>query len=589
MAGRGWRGDLALAVLAPALALCLALTGWLDRADEAVYDRAVLRGSVEGPAPVVLVAIDEPAFLEFGEGWPWPRSRHAALIESLRAAGARTIAIDLLFTDPTTPEADAALTAALGPDVMLAADVARIDTPQGVITQPVDPLPAFRAAGAGVAQIALPLDEDGAIRRLATDAAALAPRLAGRTAPEGARIRFAPGAIPRVSYYQALRAATDLPPDVFHDRTVLVGFALRSAPLTAADTFRTPLTTAGLGLTPGVEIHAHATRSLIAGDWITPLPRGLTAALALLLAAAAALPLPGRSALGTATLTTALALVALGGSVALLSFGFWLPPAAPALAALAAGAGRAGLDLARERRARREITRIFGQYLAPDLVRHLAAHPEQVKLGGERRLVTVMFCDLRGFTRLTESFSDDPETLTAILNRALTVIGDSVLENGGLIDKFIGDCVMGLWNAPAEDPDHADHAIAAARAAVAGIAALSDTLAAEGLPVALACGVGLNSGPCTIGNLGTARRFDYTAIGDAVNVASRLEVMTKELGLPILVGEGCAALTRHTALREIRMTAIRGRTGMVRVFAPADGDQPLPRPAQQVPAPMREA
>jgi adenylate cyclase len=570
MRRKGRLGNYAVALVAGIVAACLSLAGLLEPADEAVYDRLSTRMPAGGGMPpVIVVAIDEPSFAEIGQPWPWPRTLHADLVDSIKAGGAKAIGIDVVFADPSQPQADAALANALGPETVLAADLVRIDTPQGALAEAVDPLQMLVAGGARAGQIGMPIDADGAIRRLSPDLAAFASVLAGRTAPEGARIRFSPQGISRVSYYQALHAATDLPPDIFRDKVVLVGLTLRASPLTAADAFRTPATASGAGLSPGVEVQAQAYRSLASASWFRPAPAWLPALLALAIAFAAAPLGRSRPAWLTGVSTLGLALLAPSAATLLLLAGIWLPPAAPALAAVVAGVGRAGLDLARERHARREITRIFGHYMAPSLVRKLAENPAAVKLGGERRFITAMFCDLRGFTTLSERFRDDPEGLTSILNQALGVIADAVLENEGLIDKFIGDCVMGIWNAPADDPDHADHAIAAGRAAIAGIAELSRRLGEEGHAVKLACGVGINSGECTVGNLGTARRFDYTALGDPVNVASRLESMTKEFGVPILIGESTAALVKVQPLVGLDEARVRGREAGLRVYTVA--------------------
>jgi adenylate cyclase len=223
-------------------------------------------------------------------------------------------------------------------------------------------------------------------------------------------------------------------------------------------------------------------------------------------------------------------------SAALLLVGLWFAPSAPALAGLFAALAQGATDFSRERAMRRAVSEAFGRYLSPALVERLAADPSSLRLGGEKREVSILFCDLRGFTVLSEAMKDDPEGLTRLVNRALTPLGDAILERGGAIDKFIGDCVMGLWNAPVAAPDHAAGAIDAAIAMVRAIDTLAEVVAAEARAAGralprLACGVGVNSGVCVVGNMGTARRFDYTAMGDAVNLAARLEGRTKAYGV----------------------------------------------------------
>ncbi|WP_102109006.1 CHASE2 domain-containing protein [Oceaniglobus roseus] len=559
---------LATALVVGLLAAGADLGGLLTAANDAVYDRLVVRMPRPEPPPdAILVAIDDPSFAELGLPWPWPRDLHARLIERLRAAGARAIGYDVVFVDPGPPEDDLALAAALGPDVVLAGYTAVADSPQGAMRMFVGPPAAMTAGGAQVGRIDIPVDPDGAIRRLPEEPdgfAALVARVP--PPPPGARISFSGAGVPVVSFYQALDPDRFLPDDTFRDRVVFVGIVLKSSPLTATDSFRTPWTVAGEGFMPGVLIHAEAYRTLAARTWILPVPGWVSALLALLTAAATLLTGRTRSDPAAAAATVGLAVAPLAIAAGGLMAGAWIPPVAASVAALAGGTGQVVVKFLRERQARRHITRIFGHYLAPELVRRLADNPEALKLGGERREVTVLFCDLRGFTSLSERMRDDPAGLTRIVNLALGALAEAVVANQGMVDKFIGDCVMALWNAPADDPDHAAHAMAAAKDMVAAIAALSDRLAAEGLDTVLACGVGINSGTCTVGNMGSALRFDYTAIGDPVNLASRLESLTKEFGTPILVGESTARLLPGASLVELGTVPIRGRRVPERVF-----------------------
>jgi len=578
------RASLAVAALAGAAAAGLGLAGVFAPLDRAAYDQAATRlPAPAGPSPVVIVAIDEPSFQEIGLPWPWPRSLHARLIEALREAGASAVALDILFADPSEPAEDAALAAALGPDVTLGCDEARIETPQGVLTQRVTPAPSLSGRGARCGEVGLPLDPDGALRRLPGWAGAFAAQAlpgAAPVPPPGALIDMSrpPGALPRVSVYQALDAGRMLPPELLRGRVALVGFDLRAGTGTAEagpDRFRSAWTARGAGLASGVEMHARAVETLARGRWSVPAP-AWAPPLAALAAAAAAVALarrapPPAGAAAAAGVALAATLACLGG----LAAGVWLPPAAPAAAALAGGLGHAGLEHAAERLARRRIVRAFERYLAPEMVRRLADDPQALRLGGERRTATLMFCDLRGFTTLTERMKDRPEALTEILNRALTEIADAVLESGGMVDKFIGDCVMGVWNAPLDLPDHAGRAIGAALDAAARVARLSARIDAEaraaGRPaVGLACGIGIESGDCVVGNMGSDRRFDYTALGDPVNLAARLEGLTKRYGATILVGEGAAALAPGgPALIELDLIAVKGRAAPTRIHVPA--------------------
>jgi len=241
---------------------------------------------------------------------------------------------------------------------------------------------------------------------------------------------------------------------------------------------------------------------------------------------------------------------------------FWLPPAAPSLAVLLVVGAEAALDYGRERRARREIARAFGQYLAPEVVERLVRDPSALKLGGERRTLSILFCDVRGFTELAERMKGDPERLTLLINRLLGPLSDAVLAEGGTIDKYIGDCVMAFWNAPLDAPDHAERAVAAGLRMLDAVERLNAELNAEAgpgvAPLEFAVGVGVNTGDCVVGNLGSDRRFDYTAVGDAVNLASRLEGASKLYGVRMLVADDTAAQV-STPLIELDRIVVKGR------------------------------
>lgn len=542
--------------------------------DDAIYDRIAPNLTSGGDAlpEVVVVAIDDPSFAEVGQVWPWPRSLHARLIETLRAAGARRIGYDVVFADPAEPRDDRALGMALGPDVVLARYAVELETPQGVLQMTVAPHSQLTKSGAQVGSIDLPVDRDGAIRRLAEGADSFAALLAhpANQPPPGARIRFVEAGLTLVSFYQALNAGSDLPAGLFRDKVVLVGMSLESTPSTAADTFRTPETALGRGFMPGVQIHAHAFRTLACGAWIVPVPIWVPSVLAFLMATGTAIAASRSTGATAAAVTAGSASLPLVASALGLSFGMWFAPSSAVAAALLGGAGQMAADYARERRIRREITRIFGHYLAPELVQRLIDNPGALRLGGERRVVTVLFCDLRGFTTLSERMRDDPETLTRIVNAALGTIAETVMANRGMVDKFIGDCVMALWNAPADDDEHAANAVRAGREMVHAIAALSDRLRGEGVDVRLACGVGINTGECTVGNMGSERRLEYTAIGDPVNLASRLETLTKAFGTPILVGQATAMMVSQPELAQLGQTTVKGRVEPETVFGVAE-------------------
>lgn len=582
----GRRRFLVIATLVVAIVVGAgSLTAPWRLADARIYDylSTLVLPAVPADAPII-VAIDEPSFAEIGRQWPWPRDLHARLVEALRAAGAKAIGLDIIFAEPSSPQADAALAAALGADVVLAADETLIETPHAVQHVRVDPLKMFtdRGAIAGVASIVL--DGDVVMRRIPTYQDGFARRLfavAGSdppTVPEGAQIRvFGPArALETVSYYQALNPHEFLPTGTFEGRTVIVGLSMQSAPSVdsgGADAYATPFTVRSRRLVSGAEIHGTIHANLSAGLAVAPAGRLLGGA-ALLVALAAAMFTVWRGT-GWRTLVAAFGAVAVafaGGFALLHLAGVHVPPLAPSLAFVLVAASQGARDYAAERRMRRGITRAFSQYLSPVMVERLARDPSLLKLGGERKTLTILFSDIRGFTTIAESMKGRPEDLTVLINRLLTPLSDVVLAAGGTIDKYMGDCVMAFWNAPLDDPDHAFHAVETGLRMLDELDRLNAQLAEEAraglLPeVSLSVGVGINTGDVVVGNMGSQRRFDYSVLGDAVNLASRLEGETRNAGVPILLGAETARLVGdRIPLRGLGKVTVKGKLEPVEIF-----------------------
>ncbi len=594
----GWRRarrrHFAIAGLIAALLIPVSFFKPFGLVEGRLYD---ILSTIAPPRPpqlgALIVRIDEPSLSEIGQRWPWPRDLHARLVESLRRAGATAIGFDVIFSEPSTEAADRALAAALGPDVVLAADDVTTVLEQGIQTTRVNPIDPFLEAGAVPGVASVELDGDAYLRlvpRMPDGFAAEVLRLAGANAtppPEGALIQYfgPPDTYPRVSYYQALDPESFLPPGRLKGRTVFVGLSLKAATTADAgvpDTFATPYTlTTGL-LTSGVEAQATILDNLRHGLYAVPVSRPAMAGLIVLSAVlAAALCRRGISKrAGLLAVLTILGLLV--GAWALLRFGrVWAPPALPVAAALGVFGSRFGLDFMRERQMRRAVSEAFSRYLAPELVAQLARDPGALKLGGERRNLSILFCDVRGFTSMSEKLKDEPERLTTLINRLLDVLSGAVMAEGGTIDKYMGDCVMAFWNAPLRNPDHPLRAVRAALGMAAAVDELNRTLRQEEGESAsrFAVGVGINTGDCVVGNVGSRWRYDYSVLGDAVNLASRLESLSKEFGVSLILGPSTAAAVRgHYVLIELDRIAVRGRaseSAIYTVVAPiAERDDP---------------
>jgi adenylate cyclase len=220
----------------------------------------------------------------------------------------------------------------------------------------------------------------------------------------------------------------------------------------------------------------------------------------------------------------------------------------------------------REQTDRRRIRLAFAQYLAPSVVEQLANSPQKLVLGGEQRKVTVLFSDVRGFTRISETYKDDPQGLTRLMNRFLTPVTNAIVARKGTIDKYMGDAVMAFWNAPLDDSAQESNACHAALDILDRVTELNrireQEASAGGTPfVPIKMGIGINTGPCAVGNMGSDLRFQYTVMGDTVNLASRLEGQTKTYGLSIIIGSTTAAtVAQDCAILEIDSIRVKGKT-----------------------------
>jgi adenylate cyclase len=221
---------------------------------------------------------------------------------------------------------------------------------------------------------------------------------------------------------------------------------------------------------------------------------------------------------------------------------------------------------------KRQVRGAFSTYLSPALVEQLAQHPERLKLGGEMRDMTLLFCDVRGFTTISESYKSDPQGLTQLINRLLTPLTGCILQRDGTIDKYMGDCIMAFWNAPLDVPLHPEKACEAALAMFVSLRALNAEREAEahaeGRPfLPLNIGIGVNTGTCVVGNMGSDQRFDYSVLGDAVNLASRLEGQSKNYGVDIVIGQDSAVtVSNRFAVLQLDLIAVKGKSEAVEIF-----------------------
>jgi adenylate cyclase len=531
-------------------------------------------------APIVVVTIDEDTLAEKPLR-PFPRGWHAQLVDRLNQAGARVIALDVALIEPSDPKEDHALAEAIRRShavVVLAGFMDWVVTSHVAARRRIHPLLLFIQAGAVDGDVTLPLDEDMVVRRMPTATDSFWRRtleMAGwrppDSPPEAARLirSLPPGSIPRIHYYQALDPAAFLPPDAFTDKIVLVGWATQASPdidKPGKDIFATPHSRSTGSLTSGVEILASAIDTAYCGNAIafasTPARLVLLAFVALL-----AYPLlcpwsPVASAATTAAGT--LGLLALGGALFILGE-VWLSIAGPMLGLLASFLAQGGLSLVRERRRVRSIRGAFYRYVSADVVDKILERPERLVLGGERREVTFVFTDLTGFTAMTELM--EPEQLVDVLRRYFDGMCGIVLSHGGTIERLTGDGLVAFFNAPVAQPDHPERAVRCALALDSFSRQFEQGQAGSDVPVGNTR-IGVNTGWVTVGNFGSSTRFHYTAMGDAINTAARLEAANKHFGTRVSVSGVTRARCPTIRFRPVADILLTGKHRAISVFEP---------------------
>lgn len=401
--------------------------------------------------------------------------------------------------------------------------------------------PAWRVLmGSGIARIrigeyTIPTDEKGRIRLYDSGTAVS---------------RYLPA-------WEVLAGETD--PDELAGAIVFVG----TSAMGLGDIRATPLERA----VPGVEVHAQIAEQILTGAYLVQPAWGGRAEFTLFILFSVLICIASwRKRIGWAGLFLLTGEVILfGGSMAAFSYrDLLIDPVLPG-AGLAVVLGTVGaIGYAGAVAERRRVRSAFNRYLAPAAIDRLVMDPTQLKLGGEMRTMTFMFSDIRGFTTISERL--EPEYLTQFINSFLTPMTNAILETGGTIDKYMGDCIMAFWNAPLDDPDHAGSACRAALLMLRELDKLNAELDATMPGMKLAIGIGINSGPCCVGNLGSEYRFDYSVLGNDVNIASRLEGQSKAYAVTTLVGENSRMLAPDFAMLQLDQITVKGKTVPVTVW-----------------------
>ena len=350
----------------------------------------------------------------------------------------------------------------------------------------------------------------------------------------------------------------NIDPSVFKDKIVFVG-------VTAAglhDVFETPFSG---GKMPGAQVHAAVADDVLSSRFVKPAGDAVRAGTVAFAAVAVGLIATAVPAWWAAGIAAAFALLIGWAATRLLAGGYWLNLSQPVLASSVALFGGVAYQYFVEGREKRKMKRLFGQYVSKDVYEQLVAHPELARLGGQRRDMTVLFSDIRGFTTVTER--GQPEEIVGMLNEYFTRMVEIVFRHHGTLDKFVGDMVMALFGAPLDNPQHADDAVEAAIDMIAELQKLNERWAAEGRFANLDIGIGINSGPMIAGNIGSEAVMSYTVIGDAVNLGARLESLNKQYGTRIIISDATRRrLAGRYTFRSLGDVVVKGKTEAIAIF-----------------------
>lgn len=526
---------------------------------------------------ISIVAIDDASLTQIGR-WPWPRTVHAEIVGKLKAAGAAVIGYDVNFPEPSNEKDDSQFAAALkdAGNVVLPLELS-VSVGRNALTYDpqtvLQPIPLLGAAAKATGHVNSPPDADNVFRRLplavkGKDASSISSfeaeilRLLGRSdrlaeAPLDRlgrmRVNFSgppndPSGFRTISAVNVLRDTADLSP--LKGGIVLVG----STAFDLHDDLLVP--TSGGRPMPGVEMHANVLDTLLDRRWLRDVPDYATAFYLILLGLVLGLSVPRLRARYSLPAAVALWVLSVIAAFVLFDRGWLLDVLWPTFCIIFAYAGITLERRIASERQRRELKTAFSRYVSPSVVEVILADPSRLKLGGERKTMSVLFSDICGFTSISEKLS--PDKLVEILNKYLSRMTAIVFEERGVLDKYIGDAVMAFWNAPFEQPDHAYLAVATA---IRMQSVLDDMNSKKEFgDVEIRIGVGINTGDMVVGNVGGEARFDYTVIGDNVNLGSRLESLTRQYKVGVLVTEATRqAFGDRILTRRLDKVAVKGK------------------------------
>lgn len=538
-----------------------------------------LRPDSSPPPEILIVGIDEHSFQDLKRAWPWPRSYHAQIIRKLKAAGARLIVFDVLFAESNNAEDDQLFAAAIreAGNVILATTVEFSESTQIARRILVEPLEPFRQAALGMGLTLVTPDGDGIVRRFHChlgDSETISEVVVRYFRPNLVMpnhlcglIHFTgpPGHINTVSYGRLLEDTEPSLTAHIRGKIVLIGRIVAASPTPLADAFYTPFFSNTGQLMSGVEIHGQVIHTLLKRNWGQELTLPLRLGLYLMVLVLFGYLLMRVSPLAAMGVLVGFILVIFGLSFYLfLHWNLWWPPVLLSGGLAVVYAGHIFAHYWTESREKLWLRQAFGRYVSDSLVEAIIASPERLQLGGEEVEVTVLFSDLVNFSSMAENIA--PKELIRLLNEYFSTMTEIIYAHKGTVDKFIGDAIMAFWGAPLPIANHAVLACETALEMQAALRPLQEGWEAQGFP-RMAARIGLHTGPAIAGNVGSKKRFNYTVMGDTVNLAARLERANKHYRTEIILSEAtCRRLGDAFLVRELDLVQVQGRTQPVTIY-----------------------
>lgn len=553
------------------------------------------RGELAPQAPIVIVAIDDASFPEMPERWTWPRSFYGEAVKNLKEMGAKVIGFDLLYSEPTAkfPEEDEYFAAQVkkAGNVIMGMVLSVEQDKQYVKKTLLFPYPALKSASQALGLVGHAYDRDSNIRRsfilhdenferYLTLSLAMIGAFegldkkdireeddhvvwGGHRIPIHGRNTFIinyigpPKSFETISFYRVYHKK-DLKKDQFKGKMVIIGATADIL----HDVFSTPFSQLG-HLMPGVEIYANMIDTIYSNRYLYQMGGIESAGLVLAVGILLSFLIFGIKAWQGLIITAAAVVGYVFFSIYLFKNGYIISFAPPIFTMVLCYLSISTYKVTVEEGEKRKIRNIFSRYVSKPLVDELLK-TQEIRLGGEKKIISILFSDIRGFTSMSENMT--PEQVVGILNEYLTEMTDVIFLNRGTLDKFIGDAVMALFGTPFFVKDHAMRAVRAGWEMKQRLEILNKKWESEGKRT-LKIGIGINSGEVVAGNMGSLKRMEYTVIGDAVNLASRLESLNKELGTEILISENTyRMLEGKVSAKKYENVKIKGKQELLTVY-----------------------